>query len=58
MLAMLLTQQDRALAAIANFVDLKSPFTLGHSVAVAELAEEAGGWLGLPPEQVLTLRRA
>ena len=41
MLAMLLTQQDRALAAIANFVDLKSPFTLGHSVAVAELAEEA-----------------
>ena len=30
-----------ALAAIANFVDLKSPFTLGHSVAVAELAEEA-----------------
>ena len=55
---MLLTQQDRALAAIANFVDLKSPFTLGHSVAVAELAEEAGGRLGLPPEQVLTLRRA
>ena len=35
-------QLDRALAAIANFVDLKSPFTLGHSVAVAELAEEAG----------------
>src|ERR1700759_5473476 len=35
-------QLDRALAAIANFVDLKSPFTLGHSVTVAELAEEAG----------------
>ena len=51
-------QLDRALAAIANFVDLKSPFTLGHSVAVAELAEEAGRRLGLPPEQVLTLRRA
>ena len=51
-------QLDRALAAIANFVDLKSPFTLGHSVAVAELAEEAGRWLGLPPEQVLALRRA
>ena len=45
-------QLDRALAAIANFVDLKSPFTLGHSVAVAELAEEAGRRLGLPPEQV------
>jgi DNA-binding CsgD family transcriptional regulator len=51
-------QLDRALAASANFVDLKSPFTLGHSVAVAELAEEAGRRLGLPPEQVLALRRA
>ena len=51
-------QLDRALAAIANFVDLKSPFTLGHSVAVAELAEEAGRRLGLPPEQGLALRRA
>ena len=51
-------QLDRALAAIANFVDLKSPFTLGHSVAVAELAEEAGRALGLPPEQVIALRRA
>jgi hypothetical protein len=45
-------QLDRALAAIANFVDLKSPFTLGHSVAVAELADEAGRRLELPPEQV------
>ena len=34
------------------------PFTLGHSVAVAELAEEAARRVGLPPEQVLTLRRA
>ena len=51
-------QLDRALAAIANFVDLKSPFTLGHSVAVAELAEEAGRRLGLPPDQVLALRWA
>ena len=51
-------QLDRALAAIANFVDLKSPFTLGHSVAVAELAEETGRRLGLPPERVVALRRA
>src|SRR5580698_10343289 len=51
-------QLDRALAAIANFVDLKSPFTLGHSVTVAELAEDAGRRLGLAPEQVLALRRA
>ena len=39
-------------------MDLKSPFTLGHSIAVAELAEDAGRRLGLAPEQVLTLRRA
>jgi HD-GYP domain-containing protein (c-di-GMP phosphodiesterase class II) len=51
-------QLDRALAAIANFVDLKSPFTLGHSVAVAELAADAGRRLGLPPEHVQGLRRA
>ena len=51
-------QLDSALAAIANFVDLKSPFTLGHSVAVADLAGEAGHRLGLPREEVLVLRRA
>lgn len=51
-------QLDAALAAIANFVDLKSPFTLGHSVTVAELAEEAGRRLGLAPHQVSALRRA
>jgi len=38
-------------------VDLKSPFTLGHSVAVAELAEEAGKRLGLPPDKTEMLRR-
>ena len=51
-------QLDRALQAVATFVDLKSPFMLGHSVAVARLAEEAGGRLRLPREQVLMLRRA
>ena len=51
-------QLDSALAAIANFVDLKSPFTLGHSVAVADLAAGAGHRLGLPREEVLVLRRA
>ena len=51
-------QLDRALTAVANFVDLKSPFMLGHAVAVASLAEEAGRRLRLPPEQVLMLRRA
>jgi HD-GYP domain-containing protein (c-di-GMP phosphodiesterase class II) len=51
-------QFDRALAAIASFVDLKSPYTLGHSVAVAELAGEGGRRLGLPPGDVLALRQA
>jgi HD-GYP domain-containing protein (c-di-GMP phosphodiesterase class II) len=51
-------QLDHALEAIANFVDLKSPFMLGHSAAVARLAEEAGRRLRLSSDQVLMLRRA
>jgi len=51
-------QLDAALTAIANFVDLKSPHTLGHSVAVADLAAAAGTRLGLPPDDVRMLRRA
>jgi HD-GYP domain-containing protein (c-di-GMP phosphodiesterase class II) len=51
-------QLDAALTAIASFVDLKSPFSLGHSVAVADLAQEAARRLGLPRADVLTLRRA
>ena len=43
-LAIVLTEDecDAALLAIANFVDLKSPYTLGHSHAVADLAATAG----------------
>lgn len=51
-------QLDSALTAIANFVDLKSPFTLGHSVAVADLSEQAGNRLGWPRTDVVMLRRA
>lgn len=39
---------DRALEAIADFVDLKSPYTLGHSRAVADTARDAGIALGMP----------
>jgi HD-GYP domain-containing protein (c-di-GMP phosphodiesterase class II) len=46
------------LFAIANFIDLKSPYMLGHSGAVAELAAAAGSALGLPPAEVRALRRA
>ena len=49
---------DAALAAIANFVDLKSPYTLGHARAVADLAAAAGVQLGLSDSEVRTLRRA
>lgn len=49
---------DAALAAVADFVDLKSPYTLGHSRAVAELAANAGRQLGLPVHEVDTLYRA
>ncbi|HEY3946028.1 MAG TPA: HD domain-containing phosphohydrolase [Solirubrobacteraceae bacterium] len=48
---------DQALTAIANFVDLKSPYTLGHARAVADLAAAAGAQLGLSNSDVRTLRR-
>jgi HD-GYP domain-containing protein (c-di-GMP phosphodiesterase class II) len=49
---------DAALLAIANYVDLKSPYTLGHATAVSALASAAGNALGLPPKEVALLRRA
>ena len=49
---------DHALTAVADFVDLKSPYTLGHARAVADLAAAAGGELGLSVSEIRTLRRA
>jgi HD-GYP domain-containing protein (c-di-GMP phosphodiesterase class II) len=49
---------DAALLAIAEFVDLKSPYFLGHSRAVADLAAAAGVRIGLDETEVRTLRRA
>lgn len=49
---------DSALRAIADFVDLKSPYTAGHAGAVAELAEGAATRLGLPADEVTAVRRA
>jgi HD-GYP domain-containing protein (c-di-GMP phosphodiesterase class II) len=49
---------DQALTAVADFVDLKSPYTLGHARAVAALSEAAANKLGLPANEVRTLRRA
>src|SRR5205085_8080100 len=49
---------DAALLAIANFVDLKSPYTLGHASAVSDLAAEAAAQAGAPASAVRSLRRA
>ena len=49
---------DAALEAVANFVDLKSPYFLGHSSVVADLAAAAGKQHGLPDGEVRVLRRA
>ena len=49
---------DGALEAIADYGDLKSPYTLGHSRGVADLAADAGRALGLHAQEVVTLRRA
>ena len=49
---------DEALTAIADFVDIKSPYFLGHARAVAELATDAARQLGLDEAEARTLRRA
>jgi HD-GYP domain-containing protein (c-di-GMP phosphodiesterase class II) len=49
---------DEAFVAIADMVDMRMPFTHGHSRAVAELAEAAGRKIGLPAVDVRALRWA
>lgn len=51
-------QFDNACRAIADFADIKSPYTLGHSVGVAELAAKAARHCGLPDADTVTIRRA
>jgi HD-GYP domain-containing protein (c-di-GMP phosphodiesterase class II) len=51
-------QFEQALRAVANFVDLKSPYSLGHAAAVADLAADAGRRQGLAEHDVATVRRA
>jgi HD-GYP domain-containing protein (c-di-GMP phosphodiesterase class II) len=50
--------RETAMRTIADFVDLKSPFTAGHSSGVARLAAAAGERLGLAELEVTTLRQA
>lgn len=49
---------DDVARALGYFADLKSVYTLGHSQAVATLAEDAAHAQGLPAAEVDALRRA
>jgi HD-GYP domain-containing protein (c-di-GMP phosphodiesterase class II) len=52
------SQFEDALLAIADFVDLKSTYMLGHARGVSELAGAAGTTVGLGDAEVAMLRRA
>ncbi len=49
---------DACLSAVADFADLKSMWTIGHSRGVADLAAQAGVVAGLPAQDVRQLWRA
>jgi HD-GYP domain-containing protein (c-di-GMP phosphodiesterase class II) len=49
---------DAVLEVFADFADVKSPFTLGHSRGVAALATGAAAHLGLRGDEAAALRRA
>jgi HD-GYP domain-containing protein (c-di-GMP phosphodiesterase class II) len=59
-LAVVLTEEqlDASLEAIGDFVDIKSPWTIGHSRGVAELAAQAARGLGLSAADIVLVRRA
>lgn len=50
-------EADRALVGVADFVDLKTPYLLGHSRAVSELCGSAAMTLGMERDQIVLLRR-
>jgi HD-GYP domain-containing protein (c-di-GMP phosphodiesterase class II) len=49
---------DNALAVAADFIDLKSPYMLGHSRRCAGLATDAAQVLGFADDAITRLRRA
>ena len=51
-------QFDSACHALADFVDIKSTYTLTHSSGVAQLAAESARRVGLPESDVSMVRRA
>jgi HD-GYP domain-containing protein (c-di-GMP phosphodiesterase class II) len=51
-------QAESALLGVADFIDLKSPYTLGHARAVAELVTAAAQRLGLAEDDRALIRHA
>lgn len=51
-------QIERALAAMGDFADLLSPYLVGHSAGVAELATAAARRRSFPTADLVALRRA
>ena len=49
---------DTALEVVADFTDLRSTYRAGHSRAVSSLSAHAAELCGLPPDDVVTVRRA
>jgi HD-GYP domain-containing protein (c-di-GMP phosphodiesterase class II) len=49
---------DAALLAVADCVDLKTPYLLGHARAVSDLVTTAAEGLGLATDEIRTVRRA
>ena len=49
---------DNALAVAADFIDLKSPYMVGHSRRCADLAADAARVLGFPDDAIARLSRA
>ena len=49
---------DQALAAMGDFADLVSPYLVGHSAGVAQLASAAAQRCGFPSADVVAVRRA
>src|SRR5229473_3308170 len=49
---------ESALRVVADFVDVKSPYTLGHSAGVAELARAGAARCGLDAEQQALVAQA
>ncbi len=49
---------EEAYLAIADMIDMRMPFTFGHSRAVAALADAAGKQMGLPAADIRGMRWA